>query len=119
MLSGPLPETAVKHRDVVVSHPTEQPPQSACEHPVVLVVRDDLHPVADAESYKCLNERCGIGERMTAVAAGDGCGQIPVQVRVDRARDVRSEILMFSPRRIGQLKAAINCNPLGIFEVGG
>src|SRR5207247_10136624 len=110
--ANPFRNTPVDDGDAFVAHPAQQPPQTAREHPVVLIVRNDLHPRADAESYKRLDEHVGIGQRMTAVHPGQRSGEILVEMRVDGTGDMGNEILTRSPRFVGELEAAIYGNPL-------
>src|SRR5213593_4332146 len=107
----PFPEASVQDGDTFVAYPPKQPPQTAREHPVVLIVRNDLHPRADAESYKRLDEHVGIGQRMTAVHPGQRSGEGLVEMRIDGTRDVGNEILTRSPRFVGELEAAVDRDP--------
>src|SRR5437773_11162111 len=115
----PFLEASVEDGDSVVADPPKQPPQPAREHPFVVIVRDDLHPRADAESYTGLDEHVGIGQRMAAVDPGQWSGKVPVQMRIDSAGNVSNEILTFAPRFVVQLETAIDRDPIRVGQMGG
>src|SRR5262249_46767997 len=99
---------AVEDRSGVVTEPPQQPPQPAREHPVVLVVRDDLTSVGDAEPPEGFGQPCGIRQRMPAVPARLDAREIAIEMRVARTRDMRPEICRLSPRGIVELEPAID-----------
>src|SRR6185312_10117778 len=64
-------------------------------------------------------QRAGLGQRMAAVRARERRREVVVQVRVDGAGDMRSAILLFSPRGIRKLKSAVDDDPACIGQVRG
>ena len=54
-----------------------------------------------------VGQRLALGQRMAAVAAGLGAGQVAVQVHVERAGQVACGIAAFAGSGIGQVEAAV------------
>ena len=88
LLGLPFGEAAVEDRYRVVTEPAQQPPETAGEDAVVLVVGDDLHGVVDAPAAKGDSERCRVRLRMPSVPPVLLPGQIAIQAGVHGARDV-------------------------------
>src|SRR5436190_10082506 len=112
----PLREPAVEYRHRVVSKPPQQPPQTARVHPVVLVVRDHLHTLGNAEPAERPRRRLDIRQRVTAIRSRHGTGKISAKVCIHRLRNVSSFVLSSSPVLVVELEAAID--DYGIVEVG-
>src|SRR5919204_4888460 len=66
----PLREAAVEHRGRVVSHPAQQPPQSARKQTRVLVVRDHLNAACNTKLAERATKRVRIRKRMASVRTG-------------------------------------------------
>src|SRR3954466_2151333 len=91
-----------------MSHPTQHPPEPARVHARVLVVRDYLRVVRDAESAECGDERVGVGKRVSPVRAGGGGCQVIVDVGEDGARNVRSLVRATTSGDVGEVEAAVD-----------
>src|SRR3989442_14193197 len=88
-LLRPLGETTVEYRDRVVAEPPQHPPQPARVHPVVLVVRHDLHAARDAEPAERLCKRARIRQRMPPIRPSFGTREIVAEMRVHRPGSVK------------------------------
>jgi len=108
LLGLPFLEPAIEHGDGVVPEPAQQPPQPAGEHRVVLVVRDHLNAAGDAETAEGLRQRPSVRHRMTAVRPVLGPREIPGEIRVHRARNVRRGVFARAPLEIVELRAAVD-----------
>ena len=54
---------------------------------------------------------------MTAARRGDGKGQILFYVGVERAGDMRAQVLLFSPRRMAKIETAVQDGPVRVIDV--
>ena len=95
-----------------MTEPAQEPPQSAREHPTVLIVRDDLHPrsagIADAKPPERIGEHQRVRQRMPSIRPGSGAGKIVVQVRVDGAGNVTAGVFAPAPPVVVQLEATVD-----------
>src|SRR3546814_7026328 len=66
----------------------QQPPQSRREQAIALIVGDDLRIVVYAPGREALRERGRLRQRMAAAGGGDRTGQVVVEVRVHRPRQM-------------------------------
>ena len=112
----PRLQAAVEHRDGVVAHPLQHPPQTAAVVGAVSVVHDGLHVVPQADAGQPRRELFAARQRVAparrrfpfsvcdqhgAVAARSAvwCAQIAIEVGVDSAGNVRGVVL--SGARLG------------------
>ena len=104
----PRGEAAVEHGDGVVPQPAEHPPQAARENARVLVVRDHLPGGVDPHAAECLPEFVDGRQRVTPVAARRVAGEVPLQVGVHGARNVRRCVHLLAPRRVVEREPAVD-----------
>ena len=115
----PLREAAVEHGDRIVSEIPQHPPQPARERARILVVRDDLRLVSNAETGERRRHRIERGERMAPVGAGTRPGEVVREVDEHGARNVARAILRGAPVLILQVVAAVCDEPRRIVEMCG
>jgi hypothetical protein len=95
----PLRKSTVQHRDGVVSGEVQHPPQARRIHTVALVVGDDLLGGVDAEPPEDRGAGRRVRKRVASVAAGFSRGQVAVEMREPRARNVSEAKLRHAPAR--------------------
>jgi hypothetical protein len=109
----PLRPSSIEHRHGVVTEVAQRPPEAAGEEARVLVVGDDLRFAIDAEAREQARERVGRWERMPSARRGAIAREILVEAHVDRARHVRSAVLLPSPAIVAQVESAVDNGPVG------
>src|SRR5690606_30720268 len=114
----PRAEAAIEHGDGLVTEPAQHPPESCRIHPDIIVVSDDLCVRADAPGAELRCERIGRRQWVPARRRRDRRRQIAIEVRVDRARNVRRRECRLAGARVREVEAAIDDPPARILEVG-
>src|SRR5262249_47894544 len=117
--SGALPggDAAVEHRDLMVSKPAQQPPQSRRVGTAFLVVGDHLDACIDTETPERCRQGRRCGQRMATGARRAFSGQVAIEVHIERPWDVSGGIGTCTPLGSGKLEAAIDDRPVGVVEV--
>ncbi|MNR08720.1 hypothetical protein D3C85_1248890 [compost metagenome] len=90
LAAGLLPrlDAAIEHRHRLVAQPAQQPPGAGGVHAASVVVGHHLAVGADAERAEADRQALPFRQRVTAVAAVLGAGQVVIQVQVVRAGQV-------------------------------
>jgi hypothetical protein len=119
LLRCPLGKTAVQYGDSVVSNPAEQPPKAACKHAVVLIVGDDLFSARDTQPPERPGEQLDVRQRVSSVRPGFWPGQVAIEMRVHRTRNVAGPPLPFAPSDIVEPEPAIDDGERRVAQAGG
>ncbi len=114
ILAEPGSESAVENGDSVVPEVAQHPPQARRDPPFGRIVDDHLDALVDSPPGEPLGHLVEARHGVASVSSRDRSGEIAVEVRVDRARDVRHEILGLGPGRLGEIEAGIDDGPVGI-----
>ena len=113
----PQREATIKESHLVVAQPTQQPPQTASDHPGSIVVNHDLGIVIDTGGRQPGNHRLSIRQWMTSIRSGQRARKVAVQMQENGTRNMRFSISTLTVRDIGKLMAKINDAPARITQM--
>lgn len=113
----PSGKSAVEHRDLAVTKPSQHPPQACRVHAAGVVVGDHLSFFRNAGSRHSCCESHGVGQRVATVAPVLLAGKIAIEMQKLSVRDVRLAIRAFADIRVRQLVPAIENPPRRIIDV--
>ncbi len=116
---------AVEHGHRVVAEPAQHPPQAHGKAASGSVVSDDLLVLAQAELGESGCEGVGIRQRVPTVVPAFWGGQIAVEVKKDRARNMGQVIGLLARFGLGEVMTAVDdesvtqCGQFGGGNQGG
>jgi len=110
-LGLPALETAIEDGGRVVTEVSQHPPEPRRHLSLRGVVCDHLDSVIDAEAREALGHGLDARHRMPAVFSVFGSREVPVEVGVDRPRQMLLLVLGLSLPGLHQVEAAVDERP--------
>ena len=117
--SSPGRPTAIQQHHSIVAQIAQQPPEPG-RKPKLGIVVDRNPPIGiNAPKAQLIHQAIDHRQRMPTAMGANGPRQIPLQIRIDRAGNVGSLVLLLSQVAIAQGKPTVHHHPIRIRQHWG